>query len=233
VADTAGLEQRLKWVDLLDAEPPVIHPHANNGAVWSTERSCYRFMAELLEPGSRTLETGVGVSTVLFTAWGCDHLAIVPFADEVAIIETYCDDHGIDHRSLEVDLRPSEVALPRVDRTDLDLVFVDGGHGFPLPVIDWYYGASLLRKGGVVVFDDVQLPQVRSLLQMFVDPDPRWERLAGTDKWAAYRRHSAGSLSEGEWMQPFFPEPPVPLRDRVRAVVPLAVKRRLYALGIR
>jgi hypothetical protein len=48
---------------------------------------------------------------------------------------------------------------------ELDLVFIDGSHGYPLPVIDWFYGAGLFRRGGVVVLDDVQLPQVESLIE--------------------------------------------------------------------
>ena len=231
MSDTPERASRLEWIRRLRAEPPVIHSDAENGAVWSTQGSCYRFMAGQVAPGSRTLETGVGVSTVLFAAWGCDHLAIAPCAEEAAVIEAYCDDRQIDRGSLAFDLRPSEAALPTLDRPDLDLVFIDGGHGFPLPVIDWFYGAALLRKGGVVVFDDVQLDQVRWLLDTFIGPDPRWERLAGTDKWTAFRRLGEGPLSEGEWDQPFFPSPPVPFRDRMSALTPLWVKRRLYGLG--
>jgi len=233
VTDDSERVSRHEWVSRLGAEPPVIHRHADNGAVWSTEASCYRFMAGQVGPGSRTLETGVGVSTVLFAAWGCDHLAVVPFAEEVAVIEDYCDDHQIDRSSLAFDLRPSEIALPTLERPSLDLVFIDGGHGFPLPIIDWFYGAALLRKGGVVVFDDVQLHQVRLLIDTFIEPDPRWERLAGTDKWCAFRRLTEGSLSEGEWVQPFFPSPVVPMRDRISALTPIWLKRRLFALGVR
>jgi hypothetical protein len=32
----------------------------------------------------------------------------------------------------------------------LDLVLIDGCHGFPGPFIDWYYAASGLKAGGVL-----------------------------------------------------------------------------------
>ena len=46
----------------------------------------------------------------------------------------------------------------------LDFVLIDGGHGFPTPMLDWFYGAGRLRRGGVAVFDDVQLPAVAMLV---------------------------------------------------------------------
>lgn len=210
------------------ANPPRVHPGAPDNAAWSTEQSCYRFMADQVGNGSRTLETGAGVSTALFAAWGCNHVAVVPFADEVAALEQYFDEQGIDRHSLTFDLRPSEVALPTLaGASPFDLVLVDGCHGFPSPIIDWFYGAGLLRKGGVVVFDDIQLPQVESLLSTFIEPDQRWEMVASTSKWKAFRRLSEGPLGEDWLSQPFFPRPsssPGPLR-RVKDLIPLQIKQ--------
>ncbi len=243
----------MAWVDQVAADPPIVHPGSPDGAVWSTETSCYRFMAEHVQKGSRTLETGAGLSTVLFAAWECDHVSVVPFADEARAIEEYCDTHSIPRDSLRFDLRPSEVALPSMLGSDpLDLVFIDGSHGFPMPIIDWFYGASLLRRGGVAVFDDIQLPQVRSFVELFLEPDPRWLPLASTAKWVAFGRDSEGSLAEGEWEQGFFPKPtvesapppnpgpapgrpagpsaPPTLTRRLKDVVPLSVKRWLKQL---
>ena len=192
---------------ILDS-PPVVHPDSLNKSVWSTEDSCYEFMARRVEPGYRTLETGVGISTVLFAGWGCQHFAIVPYAHEAKSIQDYCSEIGIDTSSLTFDLRASEVALPDLALSQpvaFDLVFIDGAHGFPLPVIDWFYGAGLLRKGGVAIFDDVQLPAVGSLLESYVDCDDRWQVIDATSsKWRAYRRLSGGSLSEHESQQGFY-----------------------------
>ena len=217
-------DDRLTWVERVIASPPKVHPDAPDGLAWSTEASCYGFMAGQIMEGSNTLETGVGVSTALFAAWGCNHLAIVPFAHEAIAIEQYCDEHGIARDSLKFDLRRSEVALPALSGT-FDLVFIDGCHGFPSPIIDWFYGAGLLRSGGVVVFDDVQLPQVGSLIETFIERDQRWEILASTTKWKAFRRLSEGPLWEWEGQQPFFPlRSPGPIR-RAKNMVPLSIKK--------
>ena len=154
-----------------------------------------------------------------------------PFANEV-VIEAYCDairSTGVRWRSIS-DLRrwPFRLSTGPVSTWSSST-----RPRLPSTHLDWFYGAAFLRKGGVVVFDDVQPNQVRLLIDAFIEPDPRWERLAGTDKWSAFRRLTEGSLSEGEWDQPFFPSPPVPIRDRMSAATPLWIKRRLYALGVR
>jgi hypothetical protein len=93
-------------------------------------------------------------------------------------------------------------------------VLIDGSHGFPAPVIDWYYGAGRLRRGGVVVVDDLELPAVRVLVD-FLERDPRWRSIRHTEKWAAYERQSEGSLTE-EWVdQPFYALPEQGRRRRV------------------
>jgi len=110
-------------------------------------------------------ETGAGVSTVLLAAWGCKHTSVVPSSDEAASLVDYCSHHGIVTDLLTFDLRPSEIALPEMrDGPTFDLLLIDGAHAFPQPTIDWFYGGALLRRGGVVVFDDVNLPAVSTLL---------------------------------------------------------------------
>ena len=156
-------------------------------------------------PGSRTLETGAGLSTVLFCAWGCRHTAVVPDPREADAIASYLEAHDFLAELLTFDLRPSEVALPALaSDVELDLVFIDGAHSFPAPIIDWFYGAARLAKGGVVIFDDVPLPAVSLFLDAYLDRDDRWECIAGTRKWRAYRRLSEGTLAEHESSQEFY-----------------------------
>lgn len=226
-----SLETRLFTLGRVIDSLPAVHPGAPDG-VWSTDRGCYDFMANHVRQGSRTLETGAGLSTVLFAAWRCDHLAVVPYPSEATAIEAYCAEKGIHTDSLTFDLRPSEVALPdRVDSGDLDLMFIDGCHGFPSPIIDWFYGAGRLRRGGVVVFDDLQLPQVSLLIETFIEPDDRWQKLEETPKWGAYRRMSDGPLGEDWFVQPFFRAQKVKLyKEAIRQLkdaVPLNVRKRM------
>lgn len=232
-----GLSGRLATVDRVLADPPVVHyltyedlQSGRLSGVHSTEAACYRFLAGVSEPGSRTLETGSGVSTALFAAWGCEHRCVTPSQVEVDALKEYCRSHSILTDRVVFDVAPSDEVLVRLDPHDrsLDVVFVDGGHGFPVPMIDWFYGAGRLRRGGVLVLDDIHLPAVK-ILRSFLDLDQRWGRLERTVKWAAYERRNEGSLGEDWYEQPFYRMP----GSRLRPVGPIESRLRRIAHPVR
>ena len=231
------LAERLGAVDRVLANPPVVHyltyddlKAGRLSGVHSTEDACYRFLAQVSKAGSRTLETGSGVSTVLFASWGCRHRCITPSQVEVDALIEYCQERSIPTDGIAFDLASSEEVLVRLEPSDppLDVVLLDGGHGFPIPMIDWFYGASRLRKGGVLVLDDIHLPAVK-ILKSFLDLDERWGRLDRTDKWAAYERRSVGPLGEDWYDQPFYRMP----GSRLRPVGPLEAHLRRIAHPVR
>ena len=193
-------------VERLLADPPRVHEELNAPpelGVWLTERACYELMAGLVAPGTRTLETGLGVSTALFLALGAEHTCIVPSEPQVTELRRYCDKHGIPTDALRVELGRSEDVLPSLSIEPVDLVFIDGSHGFPTPMIDWFYGARLLRRDGVVVLDDRQLPAV-AIVVGYLDADPRWRAVGRTGKWAAFARLTNEPIA-GDWYdQPFY-----------------------------
>ena len=196
---------RQEDIETVLADPPQVHYGAPNG-VWGTDRSCYEFIAKELPEGGVTLETGCGISTALFAMWSAEHVSVVPYPREAEAFHEYLQERGRPDRVV-FEVGWSDEVLPRLTGPPLDLVLVDGGHGFPAPIVDWYYAASRLREGGVVILDDVQLPQVRLGLPEFLAADPRWECVEATPKWAAYRRLTAGHLRE-EWRsQPFLDAP--------------------------
>lgn len=192
------------------ADPPAVHfvdpvyGLVPPGGVWRTDRSCYEFLATHCRQGISSLETGLGISTALFTLWGCRHTCVVPWAVEAEKLGAYLAAREIDDSRLHVVVGYSHAVLPTLDPTPLDLVLVDGGHGFPMAVLDWFYAAGRLVAGGILVLDDLHLPSVTAGLLDFLDRDPRWTPLDRTDKWAAWQRESSGDLAE-EWTdQPFF-----------------------------
>ena len=211
------------------ADPPVVHPMDRTATpamgVWSTDESCYRFIAERCPPGTRTLETGSGLSTVLFAALGAQHVCCTAGQEEADRVRAHCEARAIPLGGLRFEVGSSHRTLPPLEAEglELDLVLIDGSHGFPLPVVDWFHSASLLRHGGTLVVDDTDLPAVR-VLTRYLDRDPRWERLQRTGKWAAWRRSTSGPLCEDWTEQPFYVEP----RDRATRAV-----RRVTGLGRR
>jgi predicted O-methyltransferase YrrM len=63
---------------------------------------------------------------------------------------------------VEYHAEESQIALPRLlsQSRGFDLAFVDGNHRFDGVFLDLVYLGRLLRRGGIVVVDDYQLPAV-------------------------------------------------------------------------
>jgi hypothetical protein len=225
--------ERLAAVERLLADPPVVHPMDPSGdpamGVWSTEPDCYRFIARRCDDTTRTLETGAGLSTALFAAIGTHHTCVTPGRPEVERLQAYFDSRGIDGSRVAFDVAPSHVSLPR-GSGELDLVLIDGGHGFPMPILDWFYAGERLRPGGVLIVDDLPLPAVRTLMA-YVDRDDRWQPLERTEKWAAFERRSSGSLAEDWTQQPFYVVHPPGAKAFVHRVMNKARREARRVLG--
>ena len=197
---------RREQLDRVLGDPPQLHPRARAG-VYLTHPDCYELIAERLPDGARTLETGCGVSTVLFALWSQSHTCVVASEHEATVCRRYLEERGIPHEHLRFEIGFSDEVLPALALEELALVLIDGGHAFPTPIVDWYYAASALRAGGLLVLDDLQLPSVRLGLLDFLDADPRWEAVARTVKWAAFTRLFSGALRETHTDQAFLGAP--------------------------
>lgn len=219
-APDAQAAARRLVVERVLADPPAVHPlAAGPGApigVWATDPDCYRYLADRCPPGTRTLETGCGASTVCFAALGTDHTCVTPGEEEVARIRAHCAARAISLDGVRFEVGSSHEVLPRL-AGDLDLVLVDGGHGFPLPILDWFYAGARLVAGGILVVDDLPLPAVVTLVR-FLERDPRWAVRARTAKWAAFERLQGGPLAEDWTSQPFHAEHPRGLAPQLRRV---------------
>lgn len=203
----AGIDARRQAVvDRLLADPPAAHVIPNAAGellgVWSTEDSCYQLIASVVRPGDRTLETGCGLSTALFAALGARHTCVTPAPEEAERLRAYLGDRGLESEHLVFCIESSHTALPRLAPSgSLDVVFIDGDHGFPLPVVDWFYAGGRLRSAGTLVVDDIQVAAVAVLIDA-LEADEGWTPLERTEKWAAYTRVSEGPLHGGAWNSP-------------------------------
>ena len=104
--------------------------------------------------GTKTLETGAGVSTVLFALKGTQHTCIVPDQTQVQGIKEICNQNQISTDKIDFRIDGSENVLPQLRPAGLDLVLIDGCHGFPAPFIDWHYAGSGLKANGILIVDD-------------------------------------------------------------------------------
>lgn len=141
------------------SQPPLLHGGHYFGLAWKA----LEWIETNVQPGMRTLETGSGASTVVFAARGAHHTAVSPAAEEHQRIAEYCRENGIatDHVTF-VD-ESSHTALERIDG-EFDTYLIDGAHGFPYPVLDWYLVQARIKVGGAVLVDDAYIPAVNALV---------------------------------------------------------------------
>lgn len=201
-------------LDELLARPPRLHIDESGATVsWRVSDELLRWLDGELSARARTLETGAGISTILFALNGCRHTVVTPSEGEVKRILTWCDDHGVATDRIDAVFGRSEAQLPGLGSDPLDAVLIDGGHGFPTPFIDWFYAGLRVRVGGVLVIDDTQIWTGRVLRDYLID-DEGWmlERERKLD-FAAFRRVAEHGV--GEWN-----EQPYVLRRSTTAASP-------------
>jgi predicted O-methyltransferase YrrM len=65
----------------------------------------------------------------------------------------------------------SQLALPRLykEGRQFDLAFVDGNHRFDAVFLDLYYLGHLVRKGGIIILDDYNLPGINRAAAFFIN----------------------------------------------------------------
>ncbi|MGH3823421.1 MAG: class I SAM-dependent methyltransferase [Pseudonocardiaceae bacterium] len=181
--------------------PPEVHDDAGSVVSWKLEPEALRFIDRTVLPGSRTLEVGVGGSTVVLAAKGCHHIAITPFQVEVDRVVDWAGARGLSMDTVRFAIGRSQDVLPGLDVDDLDFALVDGDHAFPVPIVDWMYAAERLAVDGVLLFDDVQIWTGR-LLRDFLAAEPGW-RLEWEQSRAFAFRKLAGPVV-GRWQdQPY------------------------------
>lgn len=137
----------------------------------------FRFIRDNLDDGARTVETGNGLSTVVFTALGSDHISIAPDRPTFDRVEAYLKSLDSETGRLKCVEGYSEEVLPSLDLGEIDFALVDGGHGIFTTFIDTYYILKSIKIGGMLMIDDTWLASGH-LLVRFLEGMPYVELIA-------------------------------------------------------
>lgn len=175
----------------------------NLRACYGIEAALARFLYDSVSEQSKTLETGSGISTLVFALRQSRHIAVTPSPDEVSNIQGYAATNHVSLDRVEFVVESSDKYLPRCEATDLDLVLIDGKHAFPWPIIDWFFTADKLKQNGLVVLDDLQMSSV-SMLGDFLREDPRWQVERSFGRRTLVVKKISDSIHDVAWhMQPY------------------------------
>jgi predicted O-methyltransferase YrrM len=190
-------------VEHLLAAPPRFHGcDGVTTDAWRLDDAALLFLAAQLRSGMQTIETGAGVSTIVFALTGVRHTCVVPDRKVVQRIQHFSREHDVSLRNIDFVVERSEFALPGLAACGYDVALIDGRHGFPAPFIDWFYISNRLRRGGVVLLDDTWI-WTGKVLADFLDATPGWRRCAALPNSAAFVKECDGA-EHAEWVeQPF------------------------------
>jgi precorrin-6B methylase 2 len=118
----------------------------------------------------KVVETGAGLSTAIFLALGAaEVISVAPDRDLFARIRGYLDSIGVEWKNLQAHEELSEEVLPGIAAAhvnDIDVGLIDGGHGWPTVFVDFCYINKMLKPGGTLFIDDLQLHSVHELFEL-------------------------------------------------------------------
>jgi predicted O-methyltransferase YrrM len=201
IDENAG-ERRMHLRQLLTAPPKLHGPAGAPTDGWRLDDAALHFLEAHVRSDMRTIETGAGVSTIVFALKRSRHTCVVPDRHVVRRIRRYCASADISLRTVTFLLDRSEYALPKIDTCAYDFALIDGRHGFPAPFIDWFYIADRLCPGGIVLVDDTWIWTCEVLVR-FLDTNPGWHRCGDLPTSAAFVKDGSDSHHD-EWVdQPF------------------------------
>lgn len=179
----------------LRAAPPPLH---GDGEYWGLGWPALAWLERNVEPGMATLETGAGASTMIFAAGGAEHEAITPAEKEARRIREACRQREIDTGRVRFRIGSSHRVLAEWTPRPLDLVLIDGAHGFPYPILDWWYLAPHVRVGGQMLIDDAYMPPVGALLD-HLEAHRAWEVVEALGYRTVLVRKLADELPDFDW----------------------------------
>jgi hypothetical protein len=150
-----------------------------------------------------TAETGSGKSTLLFSHLSRRHLV---FAMD--------DGNGSVRRVQESPLLktdvvgfiegPTQTTVPAyVFSEPVQIVMLDGPHGYPFHHLEYYHFYPHLETGGLMIVDDIDIPSIYDMFR-FLKKDEMFDLIEVVHTTAFFRRTAAPTFNpkaDGWWLQ--------------------------------
>jgi hypothetical protein len=122
----------------------------------------------------RSVETGCGASTILFSKY-CEHHTVYTYDDKAQ------ENSSVNFVLESADFRSDKVKwiFGPTQRTifsdpldhDVDMILIDGPHGYPFPELEYFAFYKRLRPGGILIVDDIHIPTIYNLYKFLLQDD--------------------------------------------------------------
>lgn len=147
---------------------------------------------------SRTLETGCGKSTILFSNISETHL-IFAFDDRElgnnSSVLLY-ENHPLTRKDrISLIAGPTQLTLPSFKAfEEYDIIMLDGPHGSPFLELEYYFTYPNLKRGGYLIIDDVHIPSIGQFADILKE-DRMFEYHALIENTLVLRRTNAETFN--------------------------------------
>jgi hypothetical protein len=176
-------------------------------------------------------ETGSGASTFLFSHLSRRH-TVFAMDDGNGSIDNVRRSPLLNADVVEFVEGPTQKTLPRYEfREPLQLVLIDGPHGFPFPEMEYYYLYPHLEPGALLIVDDIQIRSIHNLFE-FLKADAMFhlDEVVHTTAFFTRTKHPTfDPFADGWWEQKYNLTAPWEYKARALAkrLLPRAVVRSL------
>jgi hypothetical protein len=157
------------------------------------------------QPVHHSMETGAGVSTLLFSHLSEDHavFAVDGGSGSIHNVKTSPLFNAATTSFVE---GPTQRTLPAYRPGHrLQAALLDGPHGFPFPQLEYYYVYPLLQEKALLILDDIHIRSVHDLYN-FLRADDMFELVEVIERTAFFRRTTApvfDPLGDRWWLQQY------------------------------
>ncbi|HLX68002.1 MAG TPA: class I SAM-dependent methyltransferase [Verrucomicrobiae bacterium] len=147
-------------------------------------------------------ETGSGKTTLLFSHLSQNHEVFA--VDDGQSISRVKNSNLFNSKTVTYIEGPSQVTLPRhTFKAKLQIVLIDGPHGYPFPDLEYYYFYPQIVTGGLLLVDDINIPSIQRMFEI-LKADEMFELLEVVEYTAFFRRTKApliDPLGDNWWLQ--------------------------------
>ena len=181
-----------------------------------------------------SVETGSGASTLLFSHLSEHHtvFALDGGSDSIANVRR---SPLLRQNVVTFVEGPTQATLPQYRFTEkLQLVLIDGPHGYPFPDLEYYFLYPHLETDALLILDDIHIPTVHNLFQ-FLQRDAMFELDEIVQTTAFFTRTSAPTFDpfgDGWWQQNYNAKPLLRYTwsDRIKSLLPTSMRRGITRL---
>jgi hypothetical protein len=198
----------MKFSDYLDNIPNLHYW----GAGWNTggfKREHFTRLHSIfseLPQHPNIVETGAGNSTIFFLLHSPARLISVdPGKDIYQRIHAFCETSGIDTSPLEIYAEESEWVLPAIasaNKQSVDFALIDGDHGWPTAMVDFCYMLAMLKPGGMLMVDDIDIYSLTELSRL-LGMQPGFSLVSDLGKARIFRKEFDGTKMPSHREQPY------------------------------